>query len=534
MKRLLPYSAVLMGLLLLLPRLLTAQQMEPEEPEIVLPRVVLEIEDLSVETVRTGLPKSEELPSPWREHPLPEPGELRITEASFAVQAPDDGAGKPSGRKDFVAEAIVGTGTPNHFFSRISLYKYGGLPEGSLFFQHEMFDGFSENPPGSGYNYRDDTLKGTVRFGIGDVEMRTTGSFSDTERGLQGQGNYYSKLNRKVKGTVAARYEISEQFHLSGELDGWGASQLLVGTPSGERTSELVLSPQVKGELLLENVYLALTPRVSYRNVASNPALSVTRVGVKGDIGITIGEKYRLDGGIGWFYSDPTYHLLPFHLAFTLTQSELFTLQLKGGYEIDEYDLAYIFEQYRYSAVGQALCDSHGWFFDAGSRFTLSERWTLSADVSFKDQSGMITAEGTPDPVTGLFPTRQKKALRLGVDVGARWTITSSISARFGIKSEILDNPEFFPRHKISADIEHSERSGRYGAGLLSSLFIGENEWVQSPVIDLYGFYRPIDYVRFSLELSDLLLPIAGIPRYSWYPYIERGFGVTLKAQINF
>jgi hypothetical protein len=534
MKRLFLYSTVLFGLLFLPQYLVLAQRMEPEEPEIVLPRVVLEIEDLSVEKVRTGLPKSEELPTPWREHPLPEPGELSIAEASFEVQTPDNGSKKPPARKDFVAEAIVGTGTPNHFFSRISLYKYGEPPEGSLFFQHEMFDGFSENPPGSGYNFRDDTLKGMIRFNVGDVEMRTTGSFSDTERGLQGKGTYYSKLNRKVKGTVTARYEISEQFHIAGELDGWGASQLLVGTPSGNRASELVLSPQIRGELLLENVYLALTPRVSYRNVASNPALSVTRVEVSGDFGITLGEKYRLDGGIGWFYSDPTYHLLPFHLAFTLTPSELFTLQLKGGYRIDEYNLADIYEQYRYSAVGQSLIDSHGWFFDVGSRFALSDRWMLSADVSFMSQSGMLTAWGTPDPVTGLFQTRQVEALRLGVDLSARWTITSSISARFAIESEILDNPEFFPRHRFSADIEHSERSGRYGGGLLSSLFIGEHEWVQSPVIDLYGFYRPIEYVRFSLELNDLLLPIAGTPRYGWYPYIERGFGVTLKAQINF
>ncbi len=534
MKRLFLYSTLFFLFFMLPSYFLSAQQMEPEEPEIVLPRVVLEIEDLSVEMVRTGLPKSEELPIPWREHPLPELGELSIAEASFAVETPEEGAGKMQGRKDFVAEAIVGTGTPNHFFSRISLYKYGSPPEGSLFFQHEMFDGFSENPPGSGYNFRDDTLKGMIRFDIGDVKMRTTGSFSDTERGLQGKGTYYSKLNRKVKGTVTARYEISEQFHITGELDGWGASQLLVGTPSGDRTSELVLSPQIRGELLGENFYLALTPRVSWRNVPTNPGLSVTRVGVGGDFGITFGEKYRLDGGIGWFYSDPTYHLLPFHLAFTLTPSELFTLQLKGGYRIEEYNLADIYERYRYSAVGPVLSDNHGWFFDIGSRFTLSDKWMLSSDVSFMDRSGMLTAEGTPDPVTGLFTTRQVEALGLDVDLGARWIITSGISARFGIESEILDIPAFFPRHRFSVDLEGTERTGRYGGGLLSSLFIGEHEWVQAPVIDLYGFYRPIDFVRFSVELSDVLLPIAGTPRYGWYPYIEKGFGITLKVQINF
>jgi hypothetical protein len=526
--------AALLCMLTLYANSAPAQEMEPEEPEIVLPSIVLEIEDLSVEKVRSGLPESEELPTPWREHPLPEPGELEIEESSLEILAPDEGSPAYAERTDFVAETIIGTGVPNHFFSSISLHKYGELPEGNLFFQHEVADGFSDNPQGSGFNSREDTLEGMVKFALGDFDIKTSAEFSDFERGLQGQGTYYSKLNRSVSGAVTAQYGISEQFLLKGNFDGWVASQLLTGTPSGEQTQELLISPRIRGELLMENWYIGLTPRLSYRNVPDNPDLQVTRVGVNADFGITLGEKYRIDGGVGWFYSRWTDHLVPFHLAITLTPSELFSLQAKGGYKIVEYNLIDIFDQYIYSAVPALLIDNHGWFFDLGSRLFLSDRWMFSADLSFMDENGMLTVDQTTDPTSGLFTPNQVEALRLGVTVGARWNITRGITADFGAASQFLDNPAFFPQHKISADLEGTEQSGRYGGGILSSLFLGEHRSIQAPVIDLYGFYRPADFVKLSIEISDLLLPIVRTSRYSWYPYIEKGFGITLKAQINF
>ena len=510
------------------------QEMEPEEPEIVLPSVVLEIEDLSVEKVRSGLPESEELPTPWREHPLPEPGELEIEETALGIVMPDEGSSPPTGKKDFVAEATVGAGIPNHFFSSISLHKYGELPEGTLLFRHEMLDGFSDKPPGSGYNFREDTLKGMLRFALGEFEIKTKAEFSDFERGLQGYGNFYSKLNRSLKGAVTANYSISERLLLKGNIDGWVSSQLLTGTPSGSQTREIVLSPQIWGELLMENWYLGLTPRLSYRNVPDRTHLLVTRVGVNGDFGVNLGEKYRLDGGVGWFYSEPTNHLVPFHLAITATPSDLFSLQAKAGYRIEEYNLIDIFYNYRFSSVPITLEDNHGWFFDFGSRLFFSDRWLFSADLSFMDESGMLTFSETMDPASGLFTPIQTEALSLGVNLGARWNVTKVFTAQFGAASEFLDNPAFFPRYRFNIDLEAAEQQGKYGGGLLSSLLVGEHDTVQAPVIDLYGFYRPIDFVKLSLEVSDLLLPIIGASRYSWYPYIEQGFGIIMKAQINF
>ena len=50
---------------------------EPQEPDIILPEVILRIEDFSVEEVEAGIPGGEELSAPERTIPLPEVGEMR-------------------------------------------------------------------------------------------------------------------------------------------------------------------------------------------------------------------------------------------------------------------------------------------------------------------------------------------------------------------------------------------------------------------------------------------------------------------------
>jgi hypothetical protein len=57
-----------------------AQAPEPQEPDIVLPEVILRIEDFSVESVESTLPAEEGTLPPARELPLPERGELTIAE----------------------------------------------------------------------------------------------------------------------------------------------------------------------------------------------------------------------------------------------------------------------------------------------------------------------------------------------------------------------------------------------------------------------------------------------------------------------
>jgi hypothetical protein len=108
-----------------------AQEIEPEEPEIVLPRVLLEIEDLSVETITAGLPEDELLPEEL-EVPLPEPEDLVIDEPSIMLSPPraESTVLTREEGKYVNFEGVIGVGSRNNFMSGFSLYQFEREPEG--------------------------------------------------------------------------------------------------------------------------------------------------------------------------------------------------------------------------------------------------------------------------------------------------------------------------------------------------------------------------------------------------------------------
>ena len=84
---------------------------EPTGPgDLVLPPIVLEIEDLSEVRIEARLPPEQDLLPPDRRFPLPEPGALAIVEPSLPSTA---GAGQPAGTTGNALEtrAALGVGT---------------------------------------------------------------------------------------------------------------------------------------------------------------------------------------------------------------------------------------------------------------------------------------------------------------------------------------------------------------------------------------------------------------------------------------
>jgi hypothetical protein len=103
-----------------------------------------------------------------------------------------------------------------------------------------------------------------------------------------------------------------------------------------------------------------------------------------------------------------------------------------------------------------------------------------------------------------------------------------------GWSSEFLEKPEFSPANRLNLDISGMEKKGRYGGGLNSEFTTGVNDSIQLPLLSINGFIMATDFLRFVLEVDDLLYPLLSGPRDYWEPYVEPGLRVILKAQINF
>ena len=515
-----------------------SQDIEPSEPSIVLPAVVLEIEDLSIESITAVLPEDEEILPPEIEFPLPEVGELEVEEPHMDFTMPQTGVPAFQIRegKYLTTEAVLGIGTTNQFFSRISLYYLGKKPEGKILYQHEALDGFSSKPAGSGYGMREDRLEGSLSFDLGSAEIRTEGAYRELERGLQGNGNFYSKINRFVGVGGQAEYQIGDRFLLKGYIDTSVAAQLITGGSSAsEEVTEVYISPKIAGELRFSRLVLGIEPRFSYRNVFDNEDLSLMRGGLSGYFEADISDKYRLNGSLGWYWIENLGHLVPFNLALTVTPTEFFSFTAGGGYRIEEFNLKDIFNDYPLAGVPASLYDNHGWFAELRSGWIPFQGWMFDAGLLYTDNKKMPSPGDLPGTTTtGLFPLTQIKAQRLSMDTGVRWNISESFSARFGLESEFLKKPEFYPGNRATLEVNGIEKKGRYGGGFSSEFLTGVNDSVQLPVLDLNGFFRATDFLRFVLEIDDLLYPLLDGRRYYWEPYIEPGLKVILKAHINF
>jgi len=514
-----------------------AEEMEPSEPEIVLPSVILEIEDLSVENVRTKLPENELVP-PEIEVPLPEAGELQIEEPPLSFKLPKMGPASLSGKKggSFIAEGVIGVGTLNHLLSSFSLFQFDKTPGGKLLFRHEVLDGFSEKPIGSGYNMREDRLSGNLKFGKKRLKAETAGEFNDVEQGLQNNGSFYSKTDRSARGSATVDYALNDSIALKGHLDTSVTTRLLSGStePRPEKSTEYAVTTSLQGTYTLHRGYVGFSPRYSYRNGGDQSAYLLNRVQVKGLFGYDLSDTTHLQGDISWFWSDDLEHKVPFNLSITTYPTDLFSLSAGGGYRIQEFNLSDVLDDFMFADVPGGIRDNSGWYFTVNSHLNFLQGWVAYGGLTFMNSAAMLTVQKNADPLVGLFPVSQVKMHQLTSELGIRWMPSQTFSAYVSWTSEIMDKPNFYPGNSFSLEANINNSSGKLG-GIVSSAFnTGVNDFVQAPVVNIEGFYRVNDSLMFSAEVNDLLYPVLDGPRYSWYPFIDKGLGIVLKAHITF
>jgi hypothetical protein len=145
-------------------------QAAPGEPDIVLPEVILRIEDFSVESLSGAAPGEEDTLPPARELPLPA-GKRRCWPSPRRLR-PNRRAARPA--RALTATAELGAGTSNHLFSQVALNSLGEEPRFSLRFLHETLDGLAGRAPGSGFDYRQEELEGALKLRLGKASLELT------------------------------------------------------------------------------------------------------------------------------------------------------------------------------------------------------------------------------------------------------------------------------------------------------------------------------------------------------------------------
>ncbi|KPJ79960.1 MAG: hypothetical protein AMS17_21105 [Spirochaetes bacterium DG_61] len=87
---------------------------------------------------------------------------------------------------------------------------------------------------------------------------------------------------------------------------------------------------------------------------------------------------------------------------------------------------------------------------------------------------------------------------------------------------------------RVFLDANIVQKQGKFGGGMALNFLSGVNDTDQAPILNLNGFYKLNDYVRFVMEIDDILYPLLDGSRYYWYPYVDPGLTVKGKVHINF
>jgi len=515
----------------------------PTEPEIVMPQVILQIEDLSVEKVEAQLPAEEELLAPERKIPLLSEGELAIGEPALPAPGPEveANAGQPKDRL-LSADVNLGAGSPNSIVGSIALKTLADDPRFSLLFNHETIDGFAGKPSGSGFNLRNDVLDGGLKFRVDGVDTNLSGRFSDNETGLQGQSMFTARLGRTLEGTAAFSSMPLDWLTLhAGATGGWDWLTMQGAPAPGPAPQELTgvrVAPSVSAEGRFGAVKVGLETLYAFRSdpaTDQDPGGTLHRFQTTASFAADLSTAFLFEATAGWFVNSDRLSRFPFSATLTATPFEFLTLTIDGGYKVTPYDMHDVMSVHPL-VLPNSIEDDRGWFGDATAQFAFAKELSASLTAAYMASEAMPVGDTTKYAGTtgnGLFPITQKRGTLLSTKAGMRWGITQSLSLSASWTHELLDQPFFTPSDSFDAELVALESTGKFGGTVSVSVAPTVSDTLQRPLLRISTFVKVSEAVKLQLVGDDLLGLLPGDPRVDIAPYLAPGFRVTGSLSIS-
>jgi hypothetical protein len=507
---------------------------EPTGPgDLVLPPIVLEVEDLSVVHVDARLPPEEDLVPPVRRFPLPEPGTLAIVEPSLPSAVPAGGGERAAAAGGPLAtQATLGAGTLRGMSAGVRL-SAEGTPDLDVSFAHESLDGFGGKPPGSGYDLRDDRLSAAIALNPWGADLDFEGSWNDGVRGLQGRGGsgYASLTTRSIAGGVSLSGKPASWLTLTGALE-IENDELVLNGAIPDHLTELGVSPSFTGTAAFGRWTIGLSARYGFHagTVIADPFVDGHRFRSDLTAAVGLAPGWQLEAAVGWHWTGEGMSAVPFHLGLSGTPLPFLTFSMRGGYRAVAVDLADVLAAHVLLLPGPTV-DSEGWFGTVDLTLGAGKAVSATAGLSYAIDSAMLDALSAVDVGTGLYPAIQRPADSLALTGGLRWSIVAWLTLNASLAVSLPDRPWYEPAAALSVEVAALEESGRIGATL--SAVSDTMTYSPLPGINLGGFLRVSPTVRLRLEASDLLGPIAG-PRTELGVYERPGLQVTGTVQVEF
>ncbi len=515
----------------------------PQETDIVVPELLLEIEELELQQVTAVLPDEGELVLGRMSVLLPGADELSVDEGAFAVPTP--GLARPTDAPSVFSSGRLGAGTANHIVGELSLFRLGVSPRFRLRFSHEGIDGYQFREAGTGYFASNNAIDGWFSGGTERVGTDVEAAFSEEVHGLQGVSDeFYSVGLRRTDVVAALEFAPEPVIRLTGSVDAGMATRIQSVSGSGPvpREQEFTISPEAEARFGIRAVDIVASTSYFLRFMRSGELPVYQDVdflaGVDVEISSTLSTSAR--AGVLWEPGEDLRY--PWSLRIEMLLVDSLEARLSGGYRIERLTLADIWSDVPQAGVGPSnrsgLAPDGQWFAGIGTRWSGPTGLAFASGVDFIAHDGVVDLEAY-DPETSRFPYVQRSMLSLVANSRVSWRPGPRVLAEAGWTGRFLDTTYATPTGAAGGAVRVSDARQRLTAG--AELQIDFFPDVTMPNLGVSGSFAPSDEIEFSLEFSDVLAPLLGEvgrptigPRVDpGFPFIQPGFRASLFTRIS-
>ena len=544
---------------------------EVEDDDIVLPTVVLELDEPASGGLEVALPVDIQVVAPERWPPLPEAGELDIDLRS-AVAAPAMEfalAGDEGPDHTLVAETYVSVGTTINtgkdapaglplaqLDSGLSVLGTGPGGDFSLVFTHSLRDGIrNHRRPGEGAKTQRHALAGSVGLGLGNGQLDAEASMVNSEHGFgflpKGEANGIDETERRnsaesqaVAGAASYRIPLGDQLQITPALDLRADATTLTGR-NPETHSELWAAPELVLDWTTAPLDLQFSARYLLRRYAELGPAPEDHLRHKVNAGVTgridLGAQTGLELSLGWTWRTDEgtnfdgHRFVP-QAVISGTPASWFTYRVAGGFEVRELGVASVTDRYPYVEPDRVI-DDDGWFAFGRAQFGLGELAGLS-------ELTLVATTRLATHSAALWPNEERNSRNLydlsqrpvelsfvpGLGLGLGFGDTLQIRAT--VSGEVLRKhaSQFAPLLQSELEVEARTSDGGLGVRLNATMDHVPELGLQVPEVELEGLWRQ-GATTVTLSLTDIL-ELADGPRKDWPPYLRPGFGAAVTVQL--
>ncbi len=513
----------------------------PQDTEIIVPELLLEIQELEVQQVSAVLPDEGELALGRMSILLPGAGELFIDEGAFTVPAP--GVTRPTDAPSVFSSGRLGAGTANHIVGELSLFRLGASPRFRLRFAHEGIDGYQFREAGTGYFASNNVIDGWFSGGTDRFATEVEAAFSEEVHGLQGASEFYSVGLRSTEATTTFRFTPEPAIRLTGSLDAGAATRIQSMSGSGQvpREQEFTIGPHAEARFTIRAVDLVVSSSYFLRFLRAGEIPVYQDVDLLAGVDVEFSSALSASARAGVQWEPGADLRYPWSLGVEMLLGEALETRLSGGYRVERLTLAGIWSEVPQADAGTfdggGLTSDGQWYAGVGTRWSGPTGLALSTGVDFVVHDSVVDLLPF-DPDTSRFQYEQRSMLSLIANSRVSWRPGSRVLAEAGWTGRFIDTTTGTPTGSVDGAIRLGDASGRLTAGAdVRTDFFPQ---ATMPRLGLSGSFAPSDELEFSLEFTDVLAPLleAGRPTLGGivgpdYPFIQPGFRASLFARIS-